>query len=199
MKTILGRPTIDMLGKKYGLLTVVAKTRKRATNNAVMWRCQCKCGKHIVVSGCALRRNEFKSCGCANEINRHEGRVKWMERNHGIYVSCNNPWYVRAAAVWQRAKEHNLPINFKSRVELAVYLESIAPKKCPVFNVPLTTGTRTMHKFSPSVDKIIPHKGYTKGNMQIVSYLANSMKRDATPQQMRQFAKWVLSNKGKIA
>ena len=33
---------------------------------------------------------------------------------------------------------------------------------------------------SPTIDKINPKMGYTKGNVMVVSHLANSMKRDAT-------------------
>lgn len=183
---------IDMIGKRFEMVKVISRSKKRASNNAVMWNCVCDCGKKMVVSGGSLRRGENKSCGCANLINRHLGRVKKMERLHGIYMSCSDPWYIRASAVWQRIRIYKIPTDFKSRVELAVYLKQIAPKKCPVFNLPMTTGVKTMHRLSPSVDKIIPEKGYVKGNIQIISYQANKMKTDATRKELKQFAKWVM-------
>jgi hypothetical protein len=59
------------------------------------------------------------------------------------------------------------------------------PKKCPILKVPLICSTR----YSPSIDRIYPDKGYIKGNIAIISSLANSMKANATPQELLIFAK----------
>lgn len=189
---------LDLKDERFGNLVAVSRSKTRAVNQSYMWNCVCDCGTKLKVSAGALNRGERSHCGCLTEQKRHEGRAKKMVRLHGIYMSCTDPWYVRAAAILQRCKNYDIPFGFKSRVELAVYLQSIAPEKCPVFGVKLTNGTRTMHKFSPSVDKIDPKKGYIKGNMQIISYLANSMKRDSTAKELKQFARWALKGE-KIA
>ena len=50
-----------MLGKKFGRLTVIAKTSKRVGNNPV-YLCRCECGNtHEVTSS---HFNTTKSCGC---------------------------------------------------------------------------------------------------------------------------------------
>jgi hypothetical protein len=59
------------------------------------------------------------------------------------------------------------------------------PKKCPILKVPLICSTR----YSPSIDRIYPDKGYIKGNIAVISALANSMKANATPQELLIFAK----------
>lgn len=59
------------------------------------------------------------------------------------------------------------------------------PKKCPILKVPLICSTR----YSPSIDRIYPDKGYVKGNIAIISVLANSMKANATPQELLIFAR----------
>lgn len=54
---------IDETGNKYGYLTVI----ERALNNKdgrAAWKCRCKCGKEIIVSGKSLRSGNTKSCGC---------------------------------------------------------------------------------------------------------------------------------------
>lgn len=59
------------------------------------------------------------------------------------------------------------------------------PKKCPILKVPLICSTR----YSPSIDRIYPDKGYVKGNIAVISTLANSMKANATPNELLIFAK----------
>lgn len=68
------------------------------------------------------------------------------------------------------------------------------PEFCPVLGMKLECNAGTGHakQNSPSLDKVIPELGYVKGNVQVISYLANVMKHDATPEQMLRFAKWVI-------
>jgi hypothetical protein len=89
-----------------------------------------------------------------------------------------------------RAKTQN--ISFDLDLD---YLVEIAPDNCPVFGFTLSWGSsnKTINQNSPSLDKIIPELGYTKGNVQWLSSLANAMKQNATPEQLKQFANWVMS------
>ena len=77
-------------------------------------------------------------------------------------------------------------------------MRDVFPKDglCPVFGFELVYGDDGEHgrNNSPSIDRIDPKKGYVKGNIQIISKLANSMKQNATPEQMMQFAQWVINN-----
>ena len=45
---------------------------------------------------------------------------------------------------------------------------------------------------SPSLDRIDPTKGYVKGNVMMMSALANRMKQDATLKQLNQFSRYHL-------
>jgi hypothetical protein len=67
------------------------------------------------------------------------------------------------------------------------------PLKCPVFGFDLQRNHKVPLFNSPSVDRIDPTKGYTKDNIQIISQLANAMKQNATPEQLLQFARWILN------
>lgn len=99
-----------------------------------------------------------------------------------------NPEAVMLRSAKHRAKRAGLPFDL-------VREDIVIPEVCPVLGMPLVcnAGTGSARQDSPSLDKIIPELGYVKGNIQVISYLANVMKHDATPSQMIKFAKWVLS------
>lgn len=86
-----------------------------------------------------------------------------------------------------RAKQRNL--DFTLTVE-----DIVIPRTCPVFGFPLVCHTTSgAFNDSPSLDRIDSTKGYTKDNIQVVSQLANAMKLNASPEELVQFANWVLS------
>ena len=62
------------------------------------------------------------------------------------------------------------------------------PEECPALGIPLSPGNGKVHKNSPSIDRIDPMKGYIKGNVVIVSHFANTIKSDATVDEIRKVA-----------
>lgn len=87
-----------------------------------------------------------------------------------------------------RAKREKIPFNITEK-----YLLTLPSELCPVFNIKLGWCKRTggANSHSPSLDKIVPELGYVEGNVQWVSYKANSMKSNATFSELRQFADWI--------
>jgi len=65
------------------------------------------------------------------------------------------------------------------------YLKSIMPDNmiCPVMNKKMSIGKK-LHRYSPTIDRIIPEKGYVKGNIIVISKIANAIKTDATIEQI---------------
>lgn len=62
--------TIDMIGQRYGLLTVIEKAPDREHENSKptkMWKCVCDCGNTVICSRQALTSGEKKDCGCVKE------------------------------------------------------------------------------------------------------------------------------------
>lgn len=54
---------VDMLGQKYGRLTVI-RIAGRNRHGQIEWNCACECGGYSVVVGSQLRYGITKSCGC---------------------------------------------------------------------------------------------------------------------------------------
>lgn len=188
-------PIKDLVGKRYGRLVVTGLSRKRSPNNCILWNCVCDCGKKTRVRTASLGNGNTKSCGCL-KVNNLRGENNYQARRmlekYGYWISSSEDWYVRACQMWGRIRREKIKTDFESAAEIAIYLKEITPKKCPVFGMPLSTGRGKTHKWSPSADRIHPDKGYTKGNIQVISQFANIMKQNATPKELKQFAKWIL-------
>ena len=62
----MGAIAINMIGRKFGRLTVIERVPipQFTVNNHAWWRCKCDCGTVIETSGANLRRGSTRSCGC---------------------------------------------------------------------------------------------------------------------------------------
>lgn len=69
----------------------------------------------------------------------------------------------------------------------------VIPKLCPVLKIPLVKNNRQAgpRASSPSLDRINNDLGYIKGNVQVISHKANTMKHCATNLELVLFANWV--------
>jgi len=55
----------EIVGEKFGRLTVVSEAATRRSNGERNYNCVCECGKEKVVSGSNLKNGHTTSCGCA--------------------------------------------------------------------------------------------------------------------------------------
>jgi len=70
----------------------------------------------------------------------------------------------------------------------------VIPVTCPILDIPLLLNLETGaggKDNSFSLDRIDPAKGYVKGNVQVISHKANSMKFTATKEELLKFANWI--------
>jgi len=94
----------------------------------------------------------------------------------------------------QRAKDKGLDFDLS--------VEDVAiPKFCPILEIELKMhkGRSGGNPNSPALDRIDNNKGYVKGNVMVMSHLANMMKSSATTEEMVKFAKWVIKTHGNSA
>lgn len=94
----------------------------------------------------------------------------------------------RIYTIWSTAKRRAQKANLPFNLEIS---DIVIPEFCPYLGLKIAPyGSRT--DMSASLDKIIPNLGYVKGNVQVISDLANKMKSNATPAQLAAFARVVL-------
>ena len=65
------------------------------------------------------------------------------------------------------------------------YEELEFPEICPILGIKLDYYNNVLSDNSPSFDRLDPDVGYTKENTIIISFRANKIKQDATPEEIR--------------
>lgn len=112
------------------------------------------------------RRSDYKGPNWRKEYIR-----QWEEKNQPKIL-------LRAAG--QRAKKHGYLFDIEES-------DVVIPEFCPVLGIRLVkhTGGRPGHfPDSPSLDRVVPEKGYTKGNVRVISARANFIKHNASLQEL---------------
>lgn len=84
----------------------------------------------------------------------------------------------------KRANKRNIPFDIE-------VLDIIIPKVCPILGIELSFGIGRFHDASPSLDRIVPEKGYIKGNCFIISSKANRMKQENTLESLEKIILYI--------
>lgn len=211
----------QLVGQRFGKLEVIAFAGVNK-HSSTTWLTRCDCGTEKVFSvGDLTFKKGRRSCGC-DRGERQRGikrksvkgtfrcfRCKKMrptsERGpetryyrcihcpvtstHGSDLAVATK-LVRRARV--RAEKLGIPFDLKPE-DLTI------PKYCPVLGLELkishySQGDTTIHN-SYSLDRIIPEKGYVRGNVAVISNRANTLKRDGTLSEFRSLLAWLESLK----
>jgi len=122
----------------------------------------------------AKRRDKYSKVGDL----RKQQNINWAKQNPEKYI-----YSMLKARANRQGIEFDLDLS-----------DIIIPEYCPVFGIKLEIGRgkgKTLNV--ASVDRIDPAKGYVKGNIQIISFKANVMKSNATIEELKRFASWILT------
>ena len=91
----------------------------------------------------------------------------------------------------------NNSVSKKDRIELLTSMD--IPDVCPCLGTTLDYGSKGAHnrlECSPSVDKVVPDKGFVKGNLFIISWRASRIKNDSTHEELLAISNWVKEKVG---
>lgn len=95
------------------------------------------------------------------------------------------PWMLSACKA--RAKKSKLEFNLDKE-------DIFIPKLCPVLGIELIMAKGKMNHNSPTLDRINNKLGYIKGNVRVISWRANSLKSDATINEVELILDYMLKH-----
>jgi len=147
---------------------------------------------HIEVDGV-----EMKWCGTHRRYEPISDFARKTASWDGLQATCRDAQDV-AARAWQK-ENHEKTMLHKCRtrakqagVPCTITADDlVVPSHCPVLGIQMVRGLEDGKDNSPSVDRIIPERGYVKGNIAIISYRANRIKNNATPAELTKVSKWL--------
>jgi hypothetical protein len=134
--------------------------------------------------------------------------VKKWQRAHPNYLrewTAKNP--ERARLNWRKGYEKRTPefslfhwAKHRAKVGGLPFSLSLSdiiiPKVCPVLGIKLERGKGKCHPGSPTLDKLIPERGYVPGNVSVISLKANNIKSDGTIVELEAVLSWL---KGRLS
>ena len=155
------------VGQRFGRLLVVEKIPGKRRDQW-SWKCACDCGATMTLVGGRLKGKSNQSCGCFRR-----DRAGNLYRKHG---KSKTPEYCAFYDARKRAQKFGLPFSIEPE-------HIVIPSRCPVLGIELTAnGPRDTR---PSLDRIVPALGYVPTNIRVISFRANRIKSDATPEELR--------------
>lgn len=89
----VNRKFSNILGQKFGALTVIEKTEKR-DHGAVVWKCQCECGTIVEWDVGRLKQTKFPHCGCKKSlIGEKFGKLTVIKKVEDYNTSNRNQYW----------------------------------------------------------------------------------------------------------
>lgn len=101
--------------------------------------------------------------------------AKWLKNNAEMrmFVSARN-----------RSKKENIPFSITAE-------DIKIPEYCPVLGIKLDREGGKCNDSTPSLDKFIPELGYTKENINVISWRANWIKQNSTIAEIEKLYFWM--------
>lgn len=119
---------------------------------------------------------------CANK----DKILQWRRTKH--YPQFSATANGRVHRLWNNARERATRFGLPFSITKA---DIVIPEVCPVLGLPLSFGKGVLHDGSPSLDRIIPERGYVRGNIEVISHRANTIKNSSSPEELRKIADWL--------
>jgi hypothetical protein len=143
----------NILGKKYGKLTVIEFSRLNKWRQAV-WQCECICGEYTKATTAELNSGHKTSCGC---YRKEASRKRHWKGYEEIGLDHWN-------AIKRRAKSHGIPFDLTISDAWQLYVDQ--NRKCALTGWTIEFDKVKGGKQTASLDRINSKLGYVKSNVQ---------------------------------
>lgn len=153
---------------------------------------RCKVEKELLdtgrCSGCEeycqnyYKENRKQEIARAQKSNRKKSRKEINDYKRDL--NRRHPLNVLVQQAKSRAKKKGVPFDLKvSDLEI--------PDVCPILGISLVKNDKVVGKNSYSIDRIIPELGYVKGNVAVISHKANTIKNNASIEELEKVLNWL--------
>ena len=144
---------------------------------------------------------------CSRQLGVTRERIRQLANEHGLIkiwktkstssletrkssFNLSEEYYNICSLRFSRKKQNCKSLGIPFSLEFS---DIFWPTHCPILGIELDyygdSGVRLEN--SPSFDKLIPEKGYTKDNVSIVSWRANRIKNDGNASEHRRIAEYL--------
>ncbi len=166
--------------------------KDKSTHDGHEYQCiACRKDARVVLRPIILERKRAYNKKYKERINANNRLFRDTNKEHYIEWQTNRMVTYRPKHLLNATKRSARVRDLEHTITLE---DIIIPTKCPYLNAELTHQMgKGVVSTNSSIDRIDNTKGYIKGNVQVISMLANTMKSNATIEQLITFATNVLS------
>lgn len=127
-------------------------------------------------------KNNLQACKDRAKYHRNKDRARTNEVKRKL--NRKNPVNYMLGQIRRRAKLESIQFDL-------THADIKIPERCPILDIALRIGDGKATGCSPSLDRIIPELGYVKGNVHVISLKANTIKSNATPDEIGKVADYM--------
>lgn len=167
--------------------------------------------------------HEYQCRDCRREIGKISDHKESRQIKKMNWINCNRSLYNSYIKKWQKNNPEfykECLINYENRNRVKRWFDKIKyrankrgdvfdldlndldiPEFCPILKIPMSFPDRrinvdktTPFGSSPSLDRIDNNSGYVKGNVWVISSLANVMKNKGSFEDLYNFSKFFIEN-----
>jgi hypothetical protein len=183
----MSKSKIDLIGKKFGHLTVVKEIEDRQKTH-IKYECVCDCGKSHNVLGHHLRKMSITNCGC----------IKTIGKNHHQWTGSGEIsggfWYeIKRNASGEKGGRRIKEVTITIDQAWALFLKQ--DRKCALTGLPLHFPEKWKGDYNASLDRIDSDKDYSIDNVQWVHKHVNIMKNKFSENYFIDMCKRIAENR----
>ena len=159
------RSTTNYVGLKVNRLTVLEQFPSQGKAGITL-RVKCECGTEKIVRKSSILGKSAQTVSCGCYLREHGNGRKGEHDPRGYLL----------ARARERARHRNLDFSLTKD-------DIVIPGLCPLLGIRIIPNARD-RCHSPSLDRVDSTRGYTPDNIQVISSRANTLKNDATLEEM---------------